>query len=89
MGKKPYSKHRKDQKYYLQQKPTLAQRLRKTPCGVRHKGVGSNWIFSDGCQSWIYKKCSDFKGRLKAVPKYDVKNIWDFADQCMVDLKSM
>ena len=66
--KKAYSKYGKDQNYYLQQK-----RLRKNLCGVGHKGVSSNWIFCDGCQSWIYKKCSDFKGRLKAAPKHRCK----------------
>ena len=34
----------------------------KHPCGVSRKGVGGNSIFCDGCQSWIHKKCSGFKG---------------------------
>ena len=29
--------------------------------------------FCDGCQSWIHKKCSGFKGRLKADPDYKCK----------------
>ena len=45
----------------------------KNPCGVCLKGVGSNSIFCDGCQSWIHKKCSGFKGKLKADPKYRCK----------------
>ena len=43
---------------------------RKHPCRVFRKGFGSNSIFCDVCQSWIHKKCSDFKGRLKADHKY-------------------
>ena len=35
--------------------------------------VGSNSIFRDGCQSWIDKKCSGFRGRLKADPKCKCK----------------
>ena len=42
----------------------------KHSCGVCCKGVGSISIFSDGCQSWIHKKCIGFKGRLTADPKY-------------------
>ena len=42
----------------------------KHPCGVCLKAVGSNSIFCDGCQSWIHKKCSGFKGRLKPDPNY-------------------
>ena len=38
---------------------------------VCRKGVGSDSSFSDGCQSWIHKKC--FKGRLKPDPKYACK----------------
>ena len=45
----------------------------KHPCGVCRKGVGSNSIFCDGCQSCIHKKCSGFKGRLKADPNYRCK----------------
>ena len=41
----------------------------KHPCGVCRKGVGSNSIYCDGCQSRIHKKFSGFKGRLKADPK--------------------
>ena len=66
--KKACSQYGKDQNYYLQQK-----RLWKNLCGVGHKGVSSNGIFCDGCQSWIFKKCSDFKGKLKAAPKYRCK----------------
>ena len=40
----------------------------KHSCGVCRKGVGSNSMFCDGCQSWIHKKCSAFKGKLKADP---------------------
>ena len=42
----------------------------KHPCGVCCKGVGGNSISCDRCQSWIHKKCSGFKERLKADPKY-------------------
>ena len=45
----------------------------KHHCGACHKWVGSNSIFGDGCQSWIHKKCSGFKGRLKAGPNYRCK----------------
>ena len=50
----------------------------KHPCGVCCKGVGSNSIFCDGCQSWINKKCSGFKGRLKANPIYRCKRCMGF-----------
>ena len=40
---------------------------------VFRKGVGRNSISCDGCQSWIHKKCSGFKGRLKADPNYRCK----------------
>ena len=46
------------------------QILRKHPCGVCSKEVGSNSIFCDECQSWIHKKYSGFKGKLKADPSY-------------------
>ena len=42
-------------------------------CGVRHKGVGSNSVLCDGSQSWIHKKCSGFKDRLKADLNYRSK----------------
>ena len=45
----------------------------KHPCGVCRKGVGSDSIFCNECQSWIHKKCSGFKGRLKADPKFRCK----------------
>ena len=45
----------------------------KHPCGVSRKEGGSNSVFCDGCQSWIHKKCSGFKGRLKADPNYICK----------------
>ena len=48
----------------------------KHPCGVCWKGVGSNSTFSDGCQSWIHKKCSGFKGSLKADPSYRCKKMY-------------
>ena len=81
-GNQGFSKeHGKNQNYGLLQKPALTQRLRKTPlwCG-KHlcvvcrlccvvERVGSKSIFRDGCQSWIDKKCSGFRGRLKADPK--------------------
>ena len=50
----------------------------KHPCGVCCKGVGSNSIFCDGYQSWINKKCSGFKGRLKANPIYRCKTFMGF-----------
>ena len=45
----------------------------KHSCGVCHKGVGSNSVFCDGCQSCIHKKCSGFKDILKADPNYRCK----------------
>ena len=45
----------------------------KHSCGVCRKRVGSSSIFCDGCQSWIHKKCSGFKGRFKADTKYRCK----------------
>ena len=45
----------------------------KHPWGVCCKGVGSNSIFCDGYKSWIHKKCSGFKGTLKADPNYRCK----------------
>ena len=44
-------------------------------------GVGSNSIFCDGCQFWIHKKCSDFKGRLKADPNYRCKRCMGLSRQ--------
>ena len=41
----------------------LLKRSGKVPCGICHKGVGSNAILScGGCLRWIHKKCSDIKG---------------------------
>ena len=45
----------------------------KHPFGECCKGVGSNSTFCDRCQSWIHKKCSGFKCRLKADLKYRYK----------------
>ena len=45
----------------------------KHPCGVCRKGVGSNSTVCDRCQPWIHKKCSGFKCRVKADPKYRCK----------------
>ena len=45
----------------------------KHPCGVCHKGVGSNSILCCGCQLWIHKKCSGIKGKLTADPSYNCK----------------
>ena len=61
----------------------------KHPCGVCRKGVGSNSVFCDGCQSWMHKKCSGSKGRLKADSKYRCKTCMGFAERWMVNLKSM
>ena len=32
----------------------------KHHCGLCRKGVGSNSIFCDGCQSWLHKKRTGF-----------------------------
>lgn len=42
----------------------------KFPCGVCHKGVGTNSIQCMACRKWIHKKCSNVKGRLKADSSY-------------------
>ena len=47
---------------------------------VFRKGVGSNSISCDGCQSWIHKKCSGFKGRLKADPNYRCKKCMELCN---------
>ena len=45
----------------------------KHPCGVCCKGVGCNSILCEGCQSWIHKKCSGIKNKLKANPMFRCK----------------
>ena len=45
----------------------------KHPCGVCRKGVGCNSILCEGCQSWIHKKCSGIKNKLKANPMFRCK----------------
>ena len=39
----------------------LLQSSGKFPCAVCHTGVGSNSIFSNGCNYWVHKKCSGLK----------------------------
>ena len=41
-SERPQSENGKDQNYDLRLKPALTQRLRKHPCAVCGKGVGSN-----------------------------------------------
>ena len=88
-SQRPLSERGKDQNYDLRQKPAPLKDSGKHPCGVCRKRIGSNSIFCDVCQSWIYKKYISFKDRLKADPKYDAKDVWGFADRWMVDLKRM
>ena len=45
----------------------------KHPCGLCRKGVGCNSILCEGCQSWIHKKCSGIKNKLKANPMFRCK----------------
>ncbi|MEW8547728.1 MAG: hypothetical protein AB2693_29825, partial [Candidatus Thiodiazotropha sp.] len=42
----------------------LLRKSGKYPCGVCQTGVGSNSIFSGGCEHWVHKKCSGIKGPL-------------------------
>ena len=58
----------------------------KHHCGVCRKEVGSNSIFCDGFQSWVQKKCTGSKGRLKADPNYRCKR---YIDRWIVDLINM
>jgi hypothetical protein len=37
----------------------------KYPCSVCRKGVGRNSIRCSQCKSWVHKRCSGVKGRLK------------------------
>ena len=43
------------------------------PCGVCHKGVGSNSIYCTQCKHWIHKRCTDTKGKLKNTPDFKCK----------------
>ena len=45
----------------------------KHPCGVCRNGVGSNPIFSTGCQLRIRKKCSGIEGKLTVNSSYKCK----------------
>ena len=42
----------------------------KYPCGVCHKGVGSNSIFCKSCKSWTHARCSRVKGNLSKVSNF-------------------
>ena len=44
----------------------VLQKSGKDPFGVCLKGVSTNYIFCDGCSSWIHKKCSGIPGHLKS-----------------------
>jgi hypothetical protein len=37
----------------------------KYPCGVCRQGVGRNCIQCNKCKSWVHKRCSGIKGKLK------------------------
>ena len=61
----------------------------KHPCGVCHKGVGSNSILCCGYQLWIHKKCSDIKGKLTADPSYKCKRCMGLCRPIEGDLRIM
>ena len=42
-------------------------KIGKFPCGVCHKGVGSNSIFCKSCKCWVHARCSRVKGSLSKV----------------------
>ena len=39
-------------------------KMGKYPCGVCHKGVGSNSIYCKSCKCWCHARCSRVKGNL-------------------------
>ena len=47
----------------------LLQSSGEFPCAVCPTGVGSNYIFCNGCKHWVHKKCRGLK-RLKKNPDY-------------------
>ena len=47
------------------------------PCGICKKGVGSNSIQCTKCNSWIHKRCSKIKQRLKQDSQFQCKNCSD------------
>ena len=42
----------------------------KYVCSIRRKQVGRNSIFWTSCNAWVYKKCSEIKGRLVDIPDF-------------------
>jgi len=45
----------------------------KFPCRICNKGVGANSINCTACNSWIRKKCSSIRKRLKGVSGYQCR----------------
>jgi len=47
----------------------LMQKAARWPCGVCHRGVGSNSIQCTSYQKWIHKKCTGVNGSMSKVMK--------------------